>query len=853
MKFRNLAAVLLLFPSVAGAAVDVMDPSAGDAAFPMVADGRAAPICIPTQAAEVVRIAARDLAADVERITGLRPEIRETLPERGPSIRVSLSLHAVDHWETFRLSATADTLTIQGSDKRGLAFGIYDLSRRIGVSPWHWWADVPVTKRSGIHLSTGTCPLEAPAVKYRGIFLNDEGWGLVPWAAKTFEPEAGNLGPKTYSRIFELMLRLRANTIWPAMHPGTTPFHQMPGNAKAADDYAIVLGSSHAEPMLRNNVGEWTQDKNLYNYATNRDGVLAYWEERVKQRTSGESLFTLGMRGIHDSAMVGFRHQHERIPALENIIAEQRGQLARHLGGDATRIAQIFCPYKEVLSDCNAGLKVPDDVTLVWPDDNFGYIRRFATVAERERSGGLGIYYHLSYLGHPLPWLWLDSLPPALTWSEMTRAYGQGARTVWIANVGDLKNTELSTEFFLNLAWHADRTGTDAPARFLRETAARDFGAKHAETIAGIWNRHQHLAFARKPEHLGWHLPKQAYQPTELTDREITDRLTAYAELVRDTDAVAARLPAGAGDAFYQLVAYPVTSAAAANHRYFLSERARRLRVRGDKPAAQAAFAEAMAAGQRVAGLTDRYNNDIAGGKWRGIVTVNGLSPRQWGSFQLPTVAPLESPDALVAVAGQERKRLADPEPAASALVTPADARPGDFVEHNGVVSIHAGNSGAKSDLPSGAGWRSIPGLGRSGSAVTVLPSTAVIDPASAPRLSYRFHVATGGKASALVSLLPTFPIIEGKGLRFALALDDGPSLPAAVTSGFEPKSDEWNERVLTNATGANIRFPEPLKAGWHTLHLVAVDAGVVVDKIVIDLGGLRPSYDGPPETRLSE
>jgi hypothetical protein len=191
MKFHNLAAVLLLLPSIAVAAVDLMDPAVGDAAFPMVADGRAAPICIPPQAAEVVRIAARDLAADVERITGQRPEIRETLPERGPSIRVTLAPNGADHWETFRLSATADTLTIQGSDKRGLAFGIYDLSRRIGVSPWHWWADVPVTKRSGIHLSAGSGPLGAPAVKYRGIFLNDEGWGLVPWAAKTFEPEAG--------------------------------------------------------------------------------------------------------------------------------------------------------------------------------------------------------------------------------------------------------------------------------------------------------------------------------------------------------------------------------------------------------------------------------------------------------------------------------------------------------------------------------------------------------------------------------------------------------------------------------------------------------------------------------------
>lgn len=788
----------------------------------------AAAICLPADAPEVVRIAARDFAADVERVTGVRPALLTTPPASGPRILISLAPSALSNrWEAFQLSATADTLTVSGSDPRGLAYGLYELSRRIGVSPWNWWADVPVVHRDTLALSLGTEPVDQPAVKYRGIFLNDEGWGLVPWASKTHEPEIGNLGPKTYGRLFELLLRLRANTLWPAMHPGTTPFHQIPGNAAVADRYAIVLGSSHAEPMLRNNVGEWTAPKDDYNYVKNPAGVLAYWEQRVKERTSGESLFTLGMRGIHDSAIVGPKSQPERIATVEQIIADQRALLARYLGkGDPTRVGQIFVPYKEVLEDYNAGLKVPDDVALVWPDDNFGYIRRFGTPAEQARTGGLGVYYHASYLGAPLPWLWIDSLPPALVWTEMMKAYEHGARTVWIVNVGDLKNTERSTEFFLDLAWHTDRTSPDAASQFITATAARDFGAANASAIASILARHQSLAFARKPEHLSWSLPKASYQPTPLTDAEIHTRLAAYASLLRDTEAVSAALPANAQDAFFELVAYPVASAATANDRYFKAELARRLKVRGDEPAALAAFADSAAAARRIDELTRRYNEDTAGGKWRGIVMVNGLSKRDWPSFQLPPVLPLDDATALAAVTAQESAR---------------PNRVGEAV----YAAIDAGHFTSKTDVP-GGGWCSIPGLGRTGSAVTVLPSTLQ----GAPRLSYRFHLATGGPATLRVRLLPTHPLVSGQGLRFAIALDDGQLVPLAVTSGFDLKSAAWKERVLSNATEVSFTFPAPLTPGEHTLHLVAVDTGVVIDKFVIDLGGLTPSYDGPSETR---
>lgn len=824
-----------------GAVSLIEDESAG---FPLVAGGVAASIILPSDAPEVVKIAARDLAADIAAVSGVTPEILGAAPadKRRPRVELVVAPDLAGRWEAFRLSAKPGVLTIAGSDRRGLAYGIYEVSRRIGVSPWCWWADVAAPRRAELRLSLGEEPVEQPAVKYRGIFINDEDWGLEPWASRTFEPEVGNLGPKTYARVFELLLRLRANCLWPGMHPTTRPFHTVPGNAAVADAYAIVLGSSHAEPMLRNNVNEWKDDSKLFNYLTNRTGVLAYWEQRVKERTNGESLFTLGMRGIHDSPIVGPKNQSERIATLEKIFTDQRELLAKYLGqGDPTRVGQIFCPYKEVLDDYNAGLRVPGDVTLVWPDDNFGYLRRYATPAERARTGGLGVYYHISYLGDPLAWLWIDTLPPALVWSEMTRAYEQGARSVWIANVGDIKNTERSMEFFLDLAWNADRTNPEVPARFLRETAARDFGPENAAAVADILNRLYSINFTRKTEHLQWHLSLKPYQPTALNETEIHERLNACAELLRDSDALADQLPAAARDAWFQLVGYPVGITCAANERYFRSELARADVARGRLPEANRTAEEE--ADRRIAKLTARYNNDIARGKWRNIVMENGVSPDQWKRFQRDTITPHPEPTP---------DNVCPPAPPRlEPLTRPPGARAGDFVERNQVISIHAGHFTDRSDLPSGAGWRVIPGLGRTGSAVTVLPSTAVITSNTPPSLEYRFHVATGGLATLRVRLLPTHPLVTGQGLRLAVAMDDGAPLPLAVTSGFEPKRTEWMERVLANATEATVKLPKPLSPGWHTLRLIAVDAGIVVDQIVLDLGGLRPSYNGPAETRL--
>lgn len=839
--FRELLVVALLGLGGVGdapAAVEVLAP--GDAAgesFPLVSNGNAAPIVVRGEVPEVIRIAVGDLVEDIGRVTGTSPELLDEIPDNRACVIVGIDPSMEGRWEAFRFLCEPGRLVVAGSDARGTAYAVYELSRRIGVSPWHWWADVPVARREALRLSPGETEPDEPAVRYRGIFINDEDWGLEPWARQTFEPQTGTIGPETYARMFELMLRLRANTLWPAMHECTTAFHQVPGNAETADRYAIVLGSSHAEPMLRNNVGEWTRPKDQYNFLSHRDEVLGYWEERVSTRSSGESLFTIGMRGVHDSAIQGPRGQEERIETLEQIFEEQRALLAEHLGGgDPEKVAQVFCPYKEVLADYRAGLEVPEDVTLMWPDDNFGYIRRFPNDEERKRSGGSGVYYHLSYLGNPLAWLWFDSLPPAFVWSEMHKAYELGVRDIWVGNVGDMKGNEQMTEWFLDLAWHADEYGPESGGAFLERMAERDFGAGHAKAIADLWRRHQALAFERKPEHMQWHLSLTPYQPSTMTTGEIRDRLAAYEALATETDALVGKLPDEAQDAAFQLLAYPILCARAANQRYFHLELLRRGADDGE-------LAVAREADRRIGELTRRYNEEIAGGKWRHIMSANGISQRDWIRFQ---PEPFEEQVEKLANTRSSGHQAANDE-SGELPTSPGDLEGPGFVERDGVVSMHAGNFTGRSDADDG-GWQSVPGLGRSGSAVTVLPATCEGE----ARLSYRFHVAEGAPATVHLRLLPTHPVDGGDELRVAVSIDSGEPLVMSVKDP-DPKTVEWKMQVMTNATEASVELPGELAAGWHTLELVSTEPGVVVDKIVIDLGGLQPSYRGPAETRIRE
>ncbi|MDB5205893.1 MAG: hypothetical protein JWR72_968 [Flavisolibacter sp.] len=447
--------------------------------FPVVHTKSASAFLIDTADADVVHIAAKAVALDIELVSDLKPSVISILNNSSNYIIIAgtigqssyidglikskkLDVSKVKNkWETFiittinsPLKGVKQALVIAGSDSRGTAYGLFEVSRMAGVSPWVWWADVHPEKKKTVYINLTKPVVESPAVKYRGIFINDEDWGLQPWAAKTLEPETGDIGPKTYAKVFELLLRLRANLIWPAMHPSTKAFYHYPGNKTVAAAYSIIVGSSHAEPMLRNNVGEW-DEKTMghFNYITNKAAVQKYWEERVKESSTNNGMYTLGMRGVHDSGMEGVKSAKEAVPLLEQIFDDQRKMLQKYVAKDVTKVPQVLTAYKEVLEIYDNNLKIPEDVTLVWPDDNYGYIQRLNNDAEQKRAGGGGVYYHTSYWGRPHDYLWLNSTHPSLIREEMMKAFAMKTDRLWVLNVGDIKPHEYNILMFLDLAF----------------------------------------------------------------------------------------------------------------------------------------------------------------------------------------------------------------------------------------------------------------------------------------------------------------------------------------------------------------------------------------------------------------
>jgi hypothetical protein len=835
--------------------------------FPLVYKYSAAEIYVSGEDHKVVSIAANLFAEDVERVSGVKPKIVSSSENLAKTVVIIGTLGAnplIDKLvaegkidvsklknkrESFQLETVRNpfpnvenALVIVGSDRRGTAFGVFEMSGRIGVSPWVWWADVAPEKRENLIFGQIKFQSKEPSVKYRGIFLNDEDWGLNPWASKTFEPETGNIGPKTYAKIFELLLRLKANTCWSAMHEVTKPFNFIAGNARTADDYAIVMGSSHAEPMLRNNVGEWLDDKEKYNFVTNEQGVINYWEERIKANGNFENIYTLGMRGIHDSPIQGTKNQAERIPVLEKIIATQRNLLAKYIDKTVENVPQIFCPYKEVLADYRAGLKVPDDVTIVFPDDNFGYIRYFPSAEEQKRKGGFGVYYHISYLGRPMSYLWLNSTPPALIFEEMSKAYQNGMRQFWMLNVGDIKPAEIGIEFFMQMAYDAQKWNVRNQDQFLKVWAKREFGAANSAEIASLMDEYYRLGFQRKPEHLQWFIPKETPQKSDLNDEETGLRLADYADLRKRAETVYASISPQKKDSFYELVLYPIRSAQLANERFFAAETAEKLKALNSQEALLWA-SKSIAADAEIERETKFFNEQLKDGKWRGMMSPE-MNAGQWTNMR--SIAPrLSEKDFQIDPAKPDLTKMSVQE-----WLAP-DKFPKNFkgfVHWRGVVSIEAEHFTSKLDK-NGFGWQTISGLGKTGDSVTIFPQIAKTFNGDAPSLEYRFYVDKTLDFDVRFFLIPTQPLVPANGLRFAFAVDDGKPQVISVDKDTEVSSPKWANNILNETTVVDAKIR--LEKGAHVLKIFAVDTGVVLDKIVLSEGALPKSYFAPRETKV--
>ena len=634
-----------------------------------------ATICTDAGDYKVVSIVAQMLGDDVERVTTARSTIVQAtslkkLPH-GATVVAGTVGHsriidelvrqkAIDvsaikgKWESFIIttvnrSRQEQLLVIAGSDRRGTAFGLTSLSEAFGVSPWYWWADVTPTSKKAIYVEPVTFVQGEPSVQYRGIFINDERFG--GWA-RWSELKHGKVGPETYKRVFELLLRLKANYLWPAMHPGTQAFNDDPENARLADDYAIVMGSSHCEQMLRNNEGEWkaVEQKHPgilgdFNYITNRQTMQNYWETRVRTNGKYENTYTLGLRGIHDYPMEGANSTAERVALMQQAINDQRDMLRRNIKKPIEEIPQVLCTYEEVLEAYHNGLKVPEDVTLLWSDDKHGYCRNLCNPEEMKRKGGAGIYYHLSYHGDPASWIWLSPLSTAFLSTELTKAYTYGARKIWVFNVGDIKPAEKEISFVMDLAWDINRWKPSEAHNYIKYWAAKTFGNEVAQEIADIQTGYYRLQAAGKDAHV-WFVNYSAEQ--------IEHRITEWRALKAHATELASRIPESLKNAYFELVSYPVCGAAMINEYQLL---ARRSMVRATVHDSIGAMADANRVRQMFESLnewTRYYNEDILDGKWQEFFN---WQPYHW--FRSEKIEqPLATPELIMQAKNSPQARF---------------------------------------------------------------------------------------------------------------------------------------------------------------------------------------------------
>ena len=668
-------------------------------------------------------------------------------------------------------------LIVAGSDGHGTAYGILEISRLLGVSPWEWWADVTPEKKKLFKLSSKFRSVQSPSVEYRGIFINDEDWGLMPWSNKTYEPSDvnGEIGPRTNERIFELLLRLRANTYWPAMHECTLPFFLTKGNREVAKKYGIFMGASHCEPMACSAAGEWRRRGNgAYDYVNNSAAVYKFWEDRVKEVADQEVLYTLGMRGVHDGKMQGAKTVEEQKAVLDRVLADQRGLIEKYVNKDVTQVPQVFIPYKEVLDIYNAGLQVPDDVTLMWCDDNYGYIRHFPTAEERARKGGNGIYYHVSYWGRPHDHLWLSTMSPSLIYQQMKQAYDQGMQKIWILNVGDIKPAEYQIELFMDMAWNLEAVAQEGVTAHLKHWLERELGTSPAKELLPVMQEYYRLAHIRKPEFMGNTREEEkdpAYRIVKdlpWSEEFINERLSSYDRLSETVEKVTFRIPADRQSASFELVKYPVRAAAQMNRKLLFAQLARH---------GKADWEKSDAAYDSIAALTQHYNS-LENGKWNRMMD---FKPRK-----LPVFNRVERKEATTPMI-QERSAIYQ--------WNGMDASKGNFIGHEG--------------------------LGYAGRAAGILMGKA---------LTFSFSDWKADVVEVEVRLLPNHPV-HGTQLRFSVSIDGAE--PKVISYETKGRSEEWKENVLRNQAIRKIVLPVSGKKS-HQLEIKALDEGVVLDQVML-------------------
>ncbi|MGC4074541.1 MAG: glycosyl hydrolase 115 family protein [Nibricoccus sp.] len=915
-------------------------------AFALVRGGSAVPIFTGGNDWPGVLRAAGDLQADVERVSGVRPKFfkggsvdGETVVIVGTLGRSALvddlvargKLRADEirgKWESFVIETVEQplpgvkrALVIAGSDKRGTIYGIYELSQQIGVSPWYWWADVPVVKRPEVLVRAGRFVSGEPVVKYRGIFLNDEAPALSGWAQEKF----GGLNSRFYAKVFELMLRLRANYLWPAMW--SNAFNEDDSdNARLADEYGIVMGTSHHEPMIRSQQ-EWKRHgSGAWDYARNGEVLRKFWADGIRRNRNFESIVTLAMRGDGDEAM----SEETNVSLLERIVADQREILARETGRPVSEVPQLWALYKEVQAYYEHGMRVPDDVTLLWCDDNWGNIRRLPTAEERKRPGGAGVYYHFDYVGDPRNYKWVNVTPITKVWEQMHLAWQHEATRIWIVNVGDLKPMEFPIEFFISYAWNPARWPYEKLGEYSQAWAAREFGEKNAAEVAALINGYTKLNRRRTPELL-------TPGTFSLVDYREAERVLAeWRDLAARAKKLDGALPSEARPAFLQLVLHPIEACANLNE-LLVTAGLNKLYAKQGRASTNVLAARARELFARDAQLTRRWDA-MLDGKWRHMMDQTHFGYTSWqqpianvmpavvelqtsamgrlalavegdpaarpGDYPITSVAKMPGlsvfspestrwlelfnrgdtavrftietsepwlrvapasgevgPDVRVEV-GVDWSAVPRGEHVVRLTVRPSSGGPlrvdipvskpdragvSGFVEIDRQITIEASHF-ARSVATGGIEWRTLDGFGRVKAGVTVFPVTAgaVTPGGESPRLEYDVHMVSTGEIAVELQCAPSLDILPGQPLSLAVSFDD--EVPQVVKLGTWTNRETW-EKSVSDSVRSIVTRHRVERAGAHVFKVWLVTPGVVLERIVIDCGGVKPSYLGPPES----
>jgi len=811
---------------------------AADNQFILSTSNGSTPLVISSEDFPGVISALKNLKTDIGKVTGREPEIKYTnKPDnkevvivgtvgKSPVIDQLIKSKKLDvksisgKWESFviqtidsPLPGVEKALVIAGSDKRGTIYGIYDVSRNIGVSPWYYWADVPVVKQESVFVNNGRYVTDSPKVKYRGIFLNDEAPALSGWSKQTF----GGFNSKFYEKVFELLLRLKANYLWPAMW-GNAFYDDDPANGVLANEMGIVMGTSHHEPMAmaQQDWHRYTERNKLskvWDYSKNADALQKSWKFGIERSKNWDKVVTVGMRGDGDEAM----GEGTNIALLEQIVKDQRKIIEDVTGQKAEKTPQVWALYKEVQDYYDHGMRVPDDVTLLFCDDNWGNVRKLPEINAKPRKGGYGMYYHFDYVGAPRNSKWVNISPIQRVWEQMNLSYTHGVKELWVVNVGDLKPMEYPISFFLDMAWDPSKFNANNLLTHTENWCAEQFGLPYAKEAARIINLYTKYNRRVTPETLN----DRTYSLDNYNEFEKVT--TDYRNLALDAHRLYYTIPTKYKDAFDELVLFPVNACSNLYEMYFAVAKNKALAAVNDIQA-NAWADKVQECYKRDSVLMYTYNHSIANGKWNHMMDQLHIGYTNWQEprrSKMPNVTYVAEKDQAKA------QRI--------------------FVESDGYVSIEAENFNRAGNSDR-INWQVIPYLGKTKSAITTVPQNVYPKDNENIYVEYDIDFATTGEFDIQLLFSPTLNYNANKGLRYTIAFDDAAPQLINLNGHYRGELGRWqSEHIINSVTKHKIE-----SVGKHTLHFSVKEAGLVLQKILINTGGLKPSYLGAPESKIS-